>query len=1022
MSPPPVATPPEPHIFVPEVVQTSAMDCGPAALKCLLEGFGISASYARLREACQTDVDGTSINTIEDVAQQVGLRAEQMMAPVDHLLAPSAQLLPALVVTVLPNGFHHFVVVWRTHGPLVQWMDPAVGRRWSTRRRFLSEVYRYAVPFDATTWRAWAETPGFLDPLRERLGALDLSDAATARLVENATADATWRGLATLDAATRMVTSVVGAGGLMRGPEAAQLLEEVFHQAQQAHPDAQNLIPAPFWSVQRLPSVPDGASPVADLLLLRGAVLIHVAGPNDAATASPPVGNQAAADAQTEADASSLAASSAESTTRSPALTAALTEVVRGPEWEIWRALRQDGLLTPTLLAVAALLAAAGVTIEVALLRGLMELAAAGAPGGARLALLGGVTVFVLLLLLLELPIAQTALRMGRRLETRLRIAFLGKLPRLGDRYFHSRLISDMAQRAHGLHQLHALPDLAVRFLRIACQLVLTTAGIIWLYPGAAPIALLALVAAVAGALLLQPFQTERDMRVRTHTGALSRFYLDALLGLLPIRTHSAERAVRREHEMLLVAWAQESLSLARAQTLTQSLVSLIGVGCAIAIVFGYIAGRGEASGVLLLLYWTLNLPVLGQALAESARQYPMVRNSMRRVLEPLSAPAEDDARGESSDVQSSGISDADPARAADSSHSPPSSGVAIQLEAVSVYAGGNLILEAINLSIRPGEHVAIVGASGAGKSSLVGLLLGWHRPTAGRVLVDGAPLLGERQQRLRSETAWVDPGVQLWNRSLQENLRYGNGAAADGAPGRVLEAADLHDLLERLPDGLQTRLGEGGGLVSGGEGQRVRLGRALLRPDARLVILDEPFRGLDRTQRSDLLASARRHWQNATLLCITHDIAETQKFPRVLVVEDGAIVEDGAPQALADQTSSRYRHLLESDATVQRQRWRGTRWRRLWLARGVLRSGSSTANGHTEEPRDDLRQIRGIGPVFAARLREAGIQTLADLAASSADQLRAIVSSGGRAAPVDPHAWIEQARRLLDGENVSET
>ena len=98
------------HLLVPEVVQTSAMDCGPASLKCLLEGFGISASYGRLREACQTDVDGTSIDTMEEVAVQLGLDAEQIMVPVDHLLLPEARVLPALVVVRLPNGITHFVV------------------------------------------------------------------------------------------------------------------------------------------------------------------------------------------------------------------------------------------------------------------------------------------------------------------------------------------------------------------------------------------------------------------------------------------------------------------------------------------------------------------------------------------------------------------------------------------------------------------------------------------------------------------------------------------------------------------------------------------------------------------------------------------------------------------------------------------------------------------------------------------------------------------------------------------------
>ncbi len=109
--------------LAPEVVQTSAMDCGPAALKCLLEGFGVSVSYGRLREACQTDVDGTSIDTIETIAGSLGIEAEQVMLPEDHLLLAESQALPAIVIIRNPNGSTHFVVVWRRHGPIVQVMD-----------------------------------------------------------------------------------------------------------------------------------------------------------------------------------------------------------------------------------------------------------------------------------------------------------------------------------------------------------------------------------------------------------------------------------------------------------------------------------------------------------------------------------------------------------------------------------------------------------------------------------------------------------------------------------------------------------------------------------------------------------------------------------------------------------------------------------------------------------------------------------------------------------------------------------
>src|SRR5689334_4655293 len=141
------------RLLVPEVVQTSAMDCGPASLKCLLEGFGTPVSYGRLREACQTAIDGTSIDTMEVVANQLGLEAEQIMIPADYLLIPEARVLPALVVVRLPNGLTHFVVAWRLHGNIVQLMDPAVGRRWTGAADFLKEVYSHTMPVAASDWR-----------------------------------------------------------------------------------------------------------------------------------------------------------------------------------------------------------------------------------------------------------------------------------------------------------------------------------------------------------------------------------------------------------------------------------------------------------------------------------------------------------------------------------------------------------------------------------------------------------------------------------------------------------------------------------------------------------------------------------------------------------------------------------------------------------------------------------------------------------------------------------------------------
>jgi len=352
-----------------------------------------------------------------------------------------------------------------------------------------------------------------------------------------------------------------------------------------------------------------------------------------------------------------------------------------------------------------------------------------------------------------------------------------------------------------------------------------------------------------------------------------------------------------------------------------------IGFGLAAWLLFARARLGDEGGGALLLAYWALNIPVLGQEIAQIAWQYPTQRNLTLRLLEPLGA-LEEDRRVR--DIGVAGV--------------PRTSrgGVRIDLENVTVLAGGNRILEEATLAIEPGAHVAIVGASGAGKSTLVGLLLGWHRPAAGIVMVDGEPLDGLRLDDLRRQTAWVDPAVQLWNRSLVENLAFGSAGDAPSSMGSRVADADLHRLVEQLPEGLQTPLGEGGALVSGGEGQRVRFGRALGRPRARLVVLDEPFRGLERDRRATLLRRARDCWRGATLVCVTHDIGETSSFDRVIVVAHGRIVEDGPPSSLAALAGSSYRSLLDAEAALRLRLWADPSWRTIRLADGKLAAGEA--------------------------------------------------------------------------------
>lgn len=144
--------------LVPEVLQTSTMDCGPAALQAVLEGLGIAASYDALRARCATDVDGTSLSALARLGAEIGLRTREALVSRDALLLPEARCLPAIVVASVPGGGAHFLVVWRRFGPLVQIMDPGGGRRWLSWRRCLALLTDHQTILTAARFRKWSAT------------------------------------------------------------------------------------------------------------------------------------------------------------------------------------------------------------------------------------------------------------------------------------------------------------------------------------------------------------------------------------------------------------------------------------------------------------------------------------------------------------------------------------------------------------------------------------------------------------------------------------------------------------------------------------------------------------------------------------------------------------------------------------------------------------------------------------------------------------------------------------------------
>jgi len=871
--------------LIPEVVQTSAMDCGPATLQSLLAGFGIAASYGRLREACFTSLDGTSIDQIEDAANGFGLDAEQVMLPVDHLFVDGSSVLPALLVLITPGGATHFVVAWRRWGSWVQVMDPATGRQWRTVSDVLAHTYVHSQLVPTEDWREWAASPAFLKPLDRRLRRLGLESDDCQQRIARAIADPSPGLLAALDAATRFVESLAAERALDRGASAGAVIDQLITRTE--------MIPEMWWSARLHPS--DRTQ-----IVMRGAVLMRVNGVRASAAS----------------DRASL----------SPEFARTLTDRVPTPLSALRDTLRAAGPPFQLSLAAAVALAAAFVVGEALLLRGAFDITRWLAVGSQRWWAIGAAAVFLAVVTLVERMVSDAAFHVGRAFEGTWRLAFLTRVPRLGDAYFRSRLLSDMAERAHSMHKLRDLPRLLAAIVRVGCALAFTVAGIAWLYPGSGGMALVAALAAVVVPLVAQPWLEERDLRARNHAGALSRFFVDALLGATAVRAYGAARAIEYEHEQLLAEWGRAARIAGRSAASVQSLQAFASLFVVAALLFRRLAVHGDLGG-LLLVYWALSIPTIGQELATLACQYPRLRNTLLRVAEPLGAPKEANAAAD------------------DDMGTMVTTGVAITMDGVSVSAGSQVVLADLNVCIAPGEHVAIVGTSGAGKSSFAGLLLGWNRPTTGEFAVDGRSIDNAALAPLRRSTVWISPEVHLWNRSLLENLQY--GATADAAAmGEVLDAAALIPLVEKLSGGMQTSLGESGRSLSGGEGQRVRFGRGLHRSQARLVVLDEAFRGLERARRQRFLAVARRRWAHATLVNITHDIEDTLSFDRVLIMDGGRIVEDGSPRELSRSTASRYRELLDAAASVSDGVWSDANWRMLRFDGGRVHDGAVSDRG----------------------------------------------------------------------------
>ena len=468
---------------------------------------------------------------------------------------------------------------------------------------------------------------------------------------------------------------------------------------------------------------------------------------------------------------------------------------------------------------------------------------------------------------------------LGQRLVLQLRCRLWGRLQRLSLTFHDNNSTGDLIYRVTG--DAAALQDVVTYgFVPLAVQLLTAVAIAVAIFALDFQLGLIA----IATLPLLVAWTIWSSGRVKRQSRGLaqadSRLYSTVSEVLGSVRAVKAQAAEELEIDRFQArarASQDEYVRVMALSTVSEMGTTVLAeLGVAAVVVVGAFAALGGRLTVGDLLVFVAYLRALHAPVAEVAGSAMVLQRSgasIERVIEVLDQQEE---RVVSGSRTLGGIEGR------------------VRFEGVTfAYGERGSALTDLDLDIAPGEMVALVGRSGAGKTTLASLLLRFYVPQTGRVLLDGQDVSELDLSWLRRQVALVLQDPIIFSSSLAENVAYGRPEADRRQIEDAARAAGLHDFIVALPDGYDTEVGERGVRLSGGQRQRLSIARAFLK-DAPVLVLDEPTSSLDATTERHIFESLERLAQGRTTLLIAHRLATARRADRIVVLEEGKVAEQG--------------------------------------------------------------------------------------------------------------------------------